>query len=80
MFGAILRAAPQALFIALLGAVLARVTDPLIDQMVAGGAEEGDLLLKTAQAGTENAVLVGILALLVVLIARAVIEAQMGRV
>lgn len=80
MFGAILRAAPQALFIALLGAVLARVTDPLIDQMVAGGAEDGDLLLTAAQAGSDHAVLVGIVALLLTLIARATIEAQMGRV
>jgi hypothetical protein len=78
MFGVLLRAAPQALFIALLAAVMAEVTNPLVDQMTAGGAEQSDLLVVAVQSGTENAVLVGIVGLVVTLVARATIEARLG--
>jgi hypothetical protein len=78
MFGAVLRAAPQALFMALLAAVAARVTDPLFDFMASGPAQSDDLLLGSLQAATDNILLVGVLALILTLLARAVIEARIG--
>jgi hypothetical protein len=78
MFGAVLRAAPQALFVALLAAVGARVTQPLFDFMAAGPAESDDLLLGSLQAASDNILLVAILALVLTLIARAVVEARIG--
>ena len=78
MFGAIVRAAPQALFVALLGAVTARVANPLIAQAAAGSATKQDTLLAGLVTLTDNFVLVGILALLLTLLARAVLEAQVA--
>jgi hypothetical protein len=80
MFGALLRAAPQALFVALLAAVGSRVATPLIDSMTAGSAQQSDLIVGTLTAATDNFLLVGILALLITLVARATIEAQLGGV
>lgn len=78
MFGALLRAAPQALFMALLAAVAARVVAPLVDTMTAGGAQQSDLIVGTLSAASDNMLLVGLVALLVTLVARATIEAQLG--
>lgn len=78
MFGAVLRAAPQALFLALLAALAARITQPLFDFMAAGPATSNDLLLGSLQAATDNMLLIGVLALLLRLIAAAVVEARIG--
>jgi len=80
MFGALLRAAPQALFVALLGAVTARIMEPLLAVMVGGSATQNDMLVSGLQSATDNFVLIGVLALLVTLLARAVLEARAGRV
>jgi hypothetical protein len=78
MFGALLRAAPQALFIALLAAITSRVLDPFLSFIAAGPAETDDLLYSGLESASENFLLVGLLALLVTLVARAVIEARVG--
>jgi hypothetical protein len=80
MFGFLLRAAPQALFVALLGAVASKVLQPIIDVSLAGPATEQDLLISSLVAVTDNFVLAGLLGLLLTLIARAVIEARLGGV
>lgn len=63
---------------ALLAAVAARVTDPLFDFMLDGPAKSNDLLLGSLQAATDNILLVGVLALVLTLLARAVVEARVG--
>lgn len=79
MYGVILRAAPQALFIALLAAVLSRVLDPILEFILASpNAEESDLLISGLQAASENFILVGLIALALVIIARAVLESEIG--
>lgn len=81
MFGAILRAAPQALFIALLASVSARITEPLIDFTLDNSpAAKSDMLVSGLQSATDNYLLVGIAALLLALVARAVVEARVGGV
>jgi len=79
MFGALLRAAPEALFIALFAAIVARVVDPLKQAALDGPATQSDTLIVTLSAATENFILVGLLALLLTLIARATIESQLAR-
>lgn len=79
MFGVIIRAAPQALFIALLSAVLARVLDPIIEfTLESPNADENDLLISGLQAAGDNFILVGLIALALVILTRAVIESQVG--
>lgn len=79
MFGAILRAAPQALFIALLSAVFARVLSPIIDFILQSpNADQNDLLISGLQAASDNFILVGLVALALVLLTRAVLESQIG--
>lgn len=80
MFGALLRAAPQALLIALLTAVFARVVNPLIDVMTDGPASSNDMLVSGLNSATSNFILVGLAALVLALIARAVLEARLGGV
>jgi len=78
MFGAVIRAAAQALFVALLAAVATRVLSPLFDFMAAGPAQSDDLLLGSLQAASDNLLLVALLALVLTLLARAVVEARVG--
>jgi hypothetical protein len=78
MFGALLRAAPQALFMALIAAVLSRILAPLVSFNLNGPATQSDLLINTLTTVSGNSLLIGILALLVTLVARAVVEAQLG--
>lgn len=79
MYGFILRAAPQALFVALLGAITAKVVGLLAETMLAGPATESDLLVSGLTAVSDHYILVGIAALIVTWIGRAVLEARAGR-
>lgn len=79
MYGVILRAAPQALFIALLAAVLSRILDPILEfTLESPNAAESDLLISGLQAASENFILVGLISLALVIIARAVLESEIG--
>lgn len=79
MFGVILRAAPQALLFALLAGVLARIVGPLLDfTLQSPNANQSDLLIAGLQAASDNFLLVGLISLAVVIIARAVLESQIG--
>lgn len=79
MFGTIVRAAPQALFIAFLSAILARVLGPIMDFIMASeSANQDDLLISGLTAASDNFIIVGLIALGVVLLARAILEAQIG--
>lgn len=80
MYGFILRAAPQALFIGVLAAVLSAIVDPLLTFMTDGPATSNDLLVSSLTAVTDNFVLVGIAALALTFIGRAVIEGKLGGV
>ena len=78
MFGFIVRAAPQALLFGLLAAALSAVVDPMVDFMTDGPATQSDLLVSALTATTDNFVLVGLAALLLTFIGRAVLEARVG--
>lgn len=79
MFGAFARAAPQALFIALLAAILARVLDPILEfTLDSPNATQNDMIIAGLQAASDNFLLVGLIALAVALLARATIEASIG--
>jgi hypothetical protein len=80
MFGVLIRAGPQALFMALLGAILARILSPLIGFMTAGPATEDDLLINALTAVSENYILMGVLALVITILATAVLESRAGAV
>jgi hypothetical protein len=80
MFGALLRAAPDALFVALIGAFLAKVTGPFIGVMTSGSIQQSNQLVGWLSSVSDNAVLIGILGLVLTLLARAVVEAQVARV
>lgn len=81
MFGALVRAAPSALFMALLAAVLSKVLSPMIDVMTAAdGVTEQSNLVAGLISVSNNALLVGLLALLLTLIARATVEKSLGGV
>lgn len=79
MYGELLRAAPGALFAALLAAVLSYVLDPILDLMLASDeASASDPLITGLQAVEGNALLAGVIAILLTLIARATVERQLG--
>lgn len=78
MYGVLVRAAPQAVFVALVSAAGSRVLQPLVDLMLQEGAKD-DLLISGLQTASDNFVLVGILALLLTILAAAVIESRGGR-
>jgi len=77
MFGILVRSAAEALFITLLAWVLGQVVNPLLETIAVEAAED-DLLYQTLTAAGENFILVGILALFVSLIARAIVEGRAG--
>jgi Mg/Co/Ni transporter MgtE len=77
MLGAIARAAPGALFAAVIAAVLSRALGPLLDIMLeADAATESEPLISGLQAASNNFLLVGIIGLLLTLIGRAIVEAR----
>jgi hypothetical protein len=76
MFGALLRAAPQLLGIPLLAAALAKVVGPMVTFATNGPATQSDMLIVLMTGISDNFVLVGVLALFLTLLARAVIEAR----
>lgn len=81
MFGALVRAAPQLLIFPLLAAALAKVMGPLVTFMTDGPATTGDMLIVMLNGASNNFVLIGVLALFLGLLARAISEAQTpGRV
>lgn len=79
MYGFILRAAPQALFVALLGAITAKVVGLLAEVMTDGPGTQSDLLINGLLAVSDHYILVGIAALVVTWVGRAVLEARVGR-
>jgi len=78
MFGILVRSAAEALFVALLSWVLGQVPAPLVTLMQDGAANQDDLLIQALNGAGEHFVLIGILALFVSIIARAVIEGKAG--
>jgi len=81
MYGVLLRAGPQALFISLMSALFARVLDPLVDVMLVDGpAQQDDMLINALTAASDNFVLIGIIALVITILGTAVIEADQGGV
>lgn len=81
MFGALIRAAPQLLIIPLIAAALAKILGPMVTFMTDGPATSSDMLITLLNGASNNFVLIGVLALLMVLIARAITEARTpGRV
>jgi len=81
MYGVLLRAGPQALFISLMAALFARVLNPLVDVMLVDGpAQQDDMLINALTAASDNFVLIGIIALVITILGTAVIEADQGGV
>lgn len=77
MYGTLIRAGLEALFIALLGAVFVAVMSPLLSAMYPA-ANEDDLLINALTAAQENFILIGIIAILVTVIATAILEGSIG--
>lgn len=77
MFGALLRGTLGAAFIVLIGAIAGRILPPLLDVMLVSGRKD-DLLISTLTIVEDNLVFVGLIAVLVAILARAVIESQAG--
>ena len=79
MFGGILRAAPDALFVTLIAAITSYVLAPLYSFAVASdGASETDILLWGLRTASANFLLVGLFAGLLTLLARANLESGPG--
>jgi hypothetical protein len=76
MFAVFLRAAPAALFAALLGAILKTVTGPLFAFM--GPRSEGHMLRTGLEAATQNWLTVGVLAVAVGILYGAVVESRVA--
>lgn len=80
MLGAFARAAPQALFIAVLAAMTARIMDPLTTFILdSNSASKSDPLVNLLQTASDppNFLLVGVLGLILTLIGRAMVEARL---
>lgn len=78
MFGWLLRAAPQILFLAFLAALLGYILEPLLGFITDGGAHTSSPLVEAIGAVQSNLIIVGIVGLILAGIARAVVEARMG--
>lgn len=80
MLGAFARAAPQALFIAVLAAITARATEPMTNYALnSTSASQSDPLISGLSAASDppNFLLVGVIALVLTLIGRAMVEAEL---
>jgi hypothetical protein len=77
MYGAVIRAGGEALFVALLAAVLSFALEPFIT-FLGDYADQSDLLYSGLVAVSNNALFAALLGILIWLIARAVVEAQTG--
>jgi len=78
MFGILARSAAEALFVTLLAWVLGKVVAPMVTLMTDGAATKDDLLIQTLQGVGDNFVFVGIVALFLSIIARAIVEGRAG--
>lgn len=81
MFGRIISQAPQMLYIVLLAAFLGTAMNHMLPVMLNGAATESDPLyagIEAAVGTPENFALVGIIALVVAFLARAVVEGNLG--
>lgn len=77
MYGVLIRAGPGALMIALMGALAARILEPLLDMMLVEASQD-DMLIKSVTAISENFILVGLIGLGITIVGAAVLEAKTG--
>jgi len=80
MWGLTVRTAPQLAVVILIAAAVQRILSPIVEFLLAGPAEEGDMLIVSLQwvANPANFALVGIVALAVVWLAGSLFEGSPG--
>jgi len=80
MFGVLVRAAIQGVFVALIASVLSRAMDPILQIMLDGPATQNDFLINSLETAStvRVAVLLGMVALLLKIVTAAIVESRGG--
>jgi len=80
MFGVLVRAAIQGVFVALIASVLSRAMDPIVQIMLDGPATQNDFLINSLETAStvRVAVLLGMVALLLKIVTAAIVESRGG--
>jgi len=80
MFGVLVRAAIQGVFVALIASVLSRAMDPIVQIMLDGPATQNDFLISSLETAStvRVAVLLGMVALLLKIVTAAIVESRGG--